>query len=394
MNEPVDILAIIAARNEADVIRQTVEDLVAQGIRVHVLDDGSDDGTDLAIRDLIERGALTYEPLSEPHDAGRHQYSLERILARKAEIASESSHSWIINHDADELRESPWSDKTLREGIELVDSFQYNAIDFEVLHFRPTHNRWTAASDLRTTFTYFERGLAFDKLQIKCWKAPKGGKVDLLSSGGHEARFEGRRVFPIRFLLRHYPVRSQAQGVAKILNERLPRFAPRERARGWHVQYDNIGAAPLFIRSPETLTRFHPAKERLELQVRNRVVEALEYELSEARTTLADTRTREDQVTRDLEAMKVRLNDAEQQLTASSSRELQLQQAFNDERRRSQDTASVVRSQRGEIERLVAALDAEREALKQLDRELRAIRTSWTWRLTAPARRLLKPFME
>ena len=39
------ITAIVAAFNEADIIRQTVGDLVEQGIAVHLIDDGSTDGT-------------------------------------------------------------------------------------------------------------------------------------------------------------------------------------------------------------------------------------------------------------------------------------------------------------------------------------------------------------
>ena len=38
------------------------------------------------------------------------------------------------------------------------------------------------------------------------------------------ARFPGRKVFPIQFLLRHYPIRSQRHGETKVFTERKPRF--------------------------------------------------------------------------------------------------------------------------------------------------------------------------
>ena len=54
---------------------------------------------------------------------------------------------------------------------------------------------------------------------------------DLAGSGGHEAVFTGRRVFPYNFLSKHYPVRSQAHGERKIFVERSARRS--ESARRW-----------------------------------------------------------------------------------------------------------------------------------------------------------------
>src|SRR5688500_19754661 len=49
----VRVVALVAAFNEADVIGCVVHDLVAQGIDVHVLDDGSTDGTAEALAPLV-----------------------------------------------------------------------------------------------------------------------------------------------------------------------------------------------------------------------------------------------------------------------------------------------------------------------------------------------------
>jgi hypothetical protein len=45
-------------------------------------------------------------------------------------------------------------------------------------------------------------------------------------------------VYPFKFLLRHYPIRSQAHGERKVLVDRAPRWSPEERALGWHRQYE------------------------------------------------------------------------------------------------------------------------------------------------------------
>ena len=69
-------------------------------------------------------------------------------------------------------------------------------------------------------------------------------------------RWEGRKVFPYKFLLKHYPVRSQRHGDKKILRDRQPRWSPAERAEGWHSQYDHVGAGHSFLRDARALWLF------------------------------------------------------------------------------------------------------------------------------------------
>src|SRR5262249_10574746 len=142
------------------------------------------------------------------------RFSLTRILRRKAELAAKLDASWFINHDADEFRESPWADLDLRRAIQRVDGWGDNAIDFAVLDFWPTHAGFRPGPDARQAFPRYAPGAGWNRVQIRCWKKGEAA-VDLVSSGGHEATFPGRRVFPVRFILRHYPIRSQAHGERK-----------------------------------------------------------------------------------------------------------------------------------------------------------------------------------
>jgi hypothetical protein len=66
--------------------------------------------------------------------------------------------------------------------------------------------------------------------------------------GGHGLRFEGRRVYPFKFLLKHYPVRSQKHGEKKVFRERKARWNLKERAKGWHVHYDSVQEGHAFLR--------------------------------------------------------------------------------------------------------------------------------------------------
>src|SRR5882757_8360990 len=139
------VVAIIAAYNEADIIEHVVRDLVEQGIGVYFLDDGSSDGTVAAVEPYLGRGVLAIEQLKDLATARPAAvFDWERILRRKMQLAGQLDASWFIHHDADEFRESPWSQLSLRDAIQRVDALGYNAIDFAGLDFWPVHDRFRA----------------------------------------------------------------------------------------------------------------------------------------------------------------------------------------------------------------------------------------------------------
>jgi hypothetical protein len=66
-------------------------------------------------------------------------------------------------------------------------------------------------------------------LRINAWQ--RQGQVDLVSSAGHHVQFSDQRVFPRPFVMRHYPILSEAHAREKYENRD---FAPDELARKWH----------------------------------------------------------------------------------------------------------------------------------------------------------------
>src|SRR5205823_4132014 len=177
---------------------------------------------------------------------------------------------------------------SLRDAIQRVDALGYNAIDFAGFDFWPVDDRFGAGDDVRETLTHCTELAPYDRLQIRCWK--KTPDLDLASSGGHEAQFPDRRVFPVRFILRHYPIRGQAHGERKIFRERRDRFLAGERTRGWHVQYDDTQEGGSFIRDPATLTPYDPDAVRLALTLRHRGVEELEDSVRELQAAVEASR--------------------------------------------------------------------------------------------------------
>jgi glycosyltransferase involved in cell wall biosynthesis len=312
MSPDLRVTAIIAAYNEADIIAQTVGDLVHQGIAVHMLDHHSTDGTVAALERFVKSGMVRIESFPAVVTPGDNRFSWTQMLTRKEQLARELDADWFIHHDADEFRESPWPHLNLREGIALVDRLGYNAIDFAVLTFRPTQDGFDAGADIREAFQHYDAGEAFDRTQIKCWK--KSESVDLASTGGHEARFPSRRVFPVRFILRHYPVRSQAHGTRKVFEERKPRFSEEERQRGWHVQYDALNPGHQFLRDPATLHRYDPEQVRVHVQIHHREFEELHAGAEAARRAIDDLEIRLSESRGVHQAAVERVHDLERQL--------------------------------------------------------------------------------
>ncbi|HVH25113.1 MAG TPA: glycosyltransferase [Vicinamibacterales bacterium] len=360
------VVALVAAYNEADIIHHVIADLIDQHIDVYFLDDGSTDDTVKIVEPFVGRGVLAIERLPA-RGMDSNVFDWERILRRKSALAAELDASWFIHHDADEFRESPWAHLSLHDAIRRVDALGFNAIDFAGLDFWPVDDRFRPGDDVRDALTCYTEFAPYDRVQIRCWKKTAHA-VDLASSGGHEAKFPDRKVFPLRFLLRHYPIRGQAHAERKIFRERRNRFLEGERARGWHVQYDGTREGESFLREPASLTPYDANEVRLHLTLPPRDVEA--------------------------RAEQERLGARLEQRTA----EFAALQAFSwhqrDELARLQEEAG---AQSAYVKTLTAALaqatrDIERwrDSVTDLTRRLDELHRSFSWRCTSPARTVIR----
>ena len=251
------VLAVVVAYNEADVMGATLAALAEQGCDAYVIDHGSTDGT----ADIARAAANV---VGVEHFPGETMVWRD-LLARREQVVREHDYDWYVNNDADEFREAPWPGLTLAEGLARAEALGYNAVNFRVLNFRPTGEGFRPGDDPRAVLTRYEPADRCDTPQVKAFKRPDG-PLDVVGAGGHDVRFDGRRVCPIPFILRHYPIRSPEHGRRKVLAERLPRFDAAERADGWHVQYDDLVAGGArFTWDAATLTEWKPDRVRAEL---------------------------------------------------------------------------------------------------------------------------------
>ncbi len=255
------VLVIVTTYNESDIIEQLLDRLHHDGVDVHVIDNWSTDATPAILERYATNSPVTWERFPAAGDTGH--FELEKLLRRVEDVAAQSGADWVIHHDADEIRQSPWPWVSLIDSLLAIEHCGYNCIDHTVLNFRPVDDSWQPGDDLATSFPWCQFGdTPADFLQIKGWK-PQATHLSMAANAGHEVKFDGRRVFPYKFLLRHYSIRSQAHGERKVLRERQPRWSEEERAKGWHVHYDHIDEGTSFLWEPEGLERFETIDQRL-----------------------------------------------------------------------------------------------------------------------------------
>ena len=249
MPSPFSVVAIIAAYNEADIIGTVVGDLIEQGIDVYFLDDGSTDAHGAGSGTVSRPRRAGDRTSGAGRRSRRGRFDWERILRRKTDLAAEL--------DA-ELVHPPRRRRIPREPLgAAVAEGRHPACRCPRLQ---RHRLRRASTSGRPTIVFpLEATSARRSRSARSWPPTTGcrsgagrkpTRLDLTSSGGHEAKFPDRRIFPLRFILRHYPIRGQEHGERKVFQERRNRFLERERERGWHVQYDQLREGVSFLKDP------------------------------------------------------------------------------------------------------------------------------------------------
>ena len=230
------VTALVACYNEADILQAMLRHWTRRGLYVYLLDNWSTDGSyEIAIH---EPGVTVERWPSHPIDT----FEWGAMLDRFRDLSQALPSDWFSLSGVDHyLETSDGSDILTKFGE--IDQLGYNAIEMIHRNFTPPDNSFTTGDPV-TAFT----GYYYDTPGFLCdtWKKIDGVVPDLRSMGGHDVRFPGRRIFPQKWIRKHYPIRSQAHGERKVFQERRPRWSTHERAIGWHVQYDDIAEGHQF----------------------------------------------------------------------------------------------------------------------------------------------------
>jgi glycosyltransferase involved in cell wall biosynthesis len=242
------VCAIISIYNEEDIIEQSLNRLISSGIDIYIIDNGSTDSSGKICERYIDRGVINVERL-EFFENGVSVYNWTKLLRHKENISKLLDYDWFIHADADEIRESPWSDLSLKEAIDIVDKSGYNLINFKLYNFL-LYEGIRNTGNFEQDFDRYTTAQKFNSMQVKAWK--KTPSIDLVTHGGHLALIDNPKLYPLRFILKHYPARSIAQAVKKINLERKDRFSDEDKRKGWHVQYDHLPRVDELLKSSLT----------------------------------------------------------------------------------------------------------------------------------------------
>jgi glycosyltransferase involved in cell wall biosynthesis len=224
------VVAIIATYNEERFIGGCLEHLFSHGIEAHLCDNESTDRTIEIARQYLGRGLRAIETL--PRDG---TYRWREILATKERLAASLDADWILHLDADEIPQPRRRAQTLAAALGEADRAGYNAVEFRELTFTatresPNHDQSDFRKTMRWYYPFAPRRLHL----VRAWK--RQPSVDLVSSGGHQAKFRGRRIAPEALLLRHYLVLSREHMVRKYVQRRYDEAEVRSGWHGWRAR--------------------------------------------------------------------------------------------------------------------------------------------------------------
>jgi glycosyltransferase involved in cell wall biosynthesis len=242
------VVAIVASYNEEIFIEACLENYLRQGVEVYLLDNESTDRTVEIARQYLGKNLVTIETIER-----RGHFEWTRILKRKEQIAGEIAADWFLHADVDEIRLPPRSDTTLAAAIEEADRQGYNAINFMEFTFLPTiESPDHMHRDFQKTMRWYYPYAPFHPNRVNGWKRQppmspaarwrffrrthrlsdlRPRSVDIAGSGGHRVAFDGLRLYPVDFKMRHYLALSLAHAVRKYVKKD---FDPREVASGSH----------------------------------------------------------------------------------------------------------------------------------------------------------------
>jgi glycosyltransferase involved in cell wall biosynthesis len=244
----VRIVATIPVYNEADMLDQVLNHLYQNGVSFVVLDGGSQDGSIEIALSYRGRGLLEHKLV--PRERRRLELDLDCLL----EMASRYYPDWILSNDADEFLEAPNRRETLHDAISKEHRLGFNLIQFDNFEFCLTEKDCNSKeTDVRKKLRFYSWS---DDHRYKAWKYYAG-----TSHCVHFPRFSNgvrTKVSPRKFVMRHYRFRSPEQALHRVFKDRVPRFAPEERAKGWHYQYDHFTEEERsFIIDSKRLSRYN-----------------------------------------------------------------------------------------------------------------------------------------
>ena len=226
-----NILGVTLAYNEADCIETAMKMLLRCCDSVIVFDHGSTDDTADIVDAMPGVDRVAIDRLTCPVvDKDGRQTPLPWRFVAKALLRCQDVFDWVVWIDADEILRKPDNELPIKADIEREAQSGIQVIRPLIRKFFMTNNNGPENNYLRSLCYYktYEIGHAPRAWQLNLTpeNVPPGRHVYDTTTGPRVHPFyipwpNGTRVSNNRWLLDHYPFRSQAQATKKILHDRV-----------------------------------------------------------------------------------------------------------------------------------------------------------------------------
>jgi len=222
------LVGMLEVYNDDDIIEELLNFYISQGFDLVVLDNGSTDKTYEICQRFQNKGIVRLSRYPSKN------WDYIRDLQVLYDMALMESPDWVIRIDSDEFFESGIENETLKEAISKVDSQGFNLIQSNWFQFYLTDNDNDSKS-VRKRMRYYS--WTSDYL-YRAWKVYPGILVE--AGGSHYPVFPNflkYKIYPKKFVMRHYQFRSVKQAKKK-LADRLQKIGDNaESILGWHNRY-------------------------------------------------------------------------------------------------------------------------------------------------------------
>lgn len=216
-------LGVLLCYNDADILGDVLDHLIANRHDIVAWDHGSDDGT-AAVLDKYESKLIERKFVPRSFDF----YNLYQQMSHNIIDNYLDQYDWISWPDDDEVLEGPARDKTYYEYICEVYRSHYDYIQFNNFNF------WFTGEDdgdIASPAKRIRRYCLFPDCapRIRSWRAAKTN----IREFNHNP-VEGEK-YPIEFNLRHYPMRTHVQMIRRLKKDRT-----NLQRGGMNYHYDNM----------------------------------------------------------------------------------------------------------------------------------------------------------
>ncbi len=249
MSKDLQIIAILAIRNEEAYLARCLQHLQEQHIRVAIIDNESTDGS-LDIAHAFHPHVVEHIQ-SHPYNG---YYDWQGLLLAKDRLRRRLNADWFLHQDADEILQSPVQGETLQQGIARAHERGYDAINFDefVFVYEDNEINYLGKDYVQQMRHYY----FFENHKNRLVRAFSNRiTANNLGTAGHGPPLNAVRLFPQNFILRHYIALSFKQAQKKYL-QRV--FSQEELSKGWHANRLRMTPKNLQAPSMKRLTALPP----------------------------------------------------------------------------------------------------------------------------------------